>query len=151
MTKEIIATPQKAKYRNKVVGYATLYCIHMADLYIQGAASGESNDLKKFLYWLDKRFWESKRDMELRTNWDVNFKEDDVYKIDGMLKVIRKNEAIGGLEGIAKFIYSMVALFWQKIDKGENMGRNSLTDFTTIFLPKYAKSVQFKPETKILH
>jgi len=128
--------PVKASKREKVIGYATLYCLHMAEMYIQGCRAGESNDLNLFLKWLDKRFWEAKKELESRENWDVKFKKDDTYKMDGALKNIRQIEAKVGLEGIAKYIYALVRLFWEETQKS-----NSLEKFTTEFLPTLTKKL----------
>jgi len=137
-----IAQPHKSDKRSKVVAYAALYCLHMIAMYMEGCKTGEANDLRKFLKWLDKRFWEAQKELQSRTNWDVKFKPDDIYKLEGMMAIVSRNEAIGGLEGIAKFIYAVVKLYMEEA-KSSSLGENSLTDFSTKFLPKFSKNIQY--------
>lgn len=136
MTEQTNPQPFKAQSRERVVKYASLYCLHMADFYIQSCATGQSDNLKKFLEWLDKKFYESKYAIDGRKNFDVSFSEKDVYKMEGKLADIRKAEMVVGLQGIAKYIYSMVRLFWDRTDNS-----NSLVKFTTKFLPMITKRV----------
>ncbi len=128
--------PFKARNREKIVRYASLYCLHMADLYIQQCITGQSNNLKEFLKWLDKRFWEAQAEITKRGNWDVKFKEGDTYKMNKKTAQIRQMEAEVGLEGIAKFIYSMVRLYWDKTGKS-----NDLKKFATKFIPAITKQI----------
>jgi hypothetical protein len=130
--------PFKSGDRDKVVRYASLYCLYLADLYIQSCATGHSNNLEEFLEWADKRFWAIKNDIDSRANWDVVFKPGDAYKLEGQLANVRKQDALDALDGVAKFLYSNIRLYW---DKGGKFKSNSLKDFTTNFLPLETKKI----------
>ena len=134
----IMPQPQKGTQREKIVRFASLYLLHTAEIYMQGCATGKTDNLKSYLQWLDDRFWNAKGAMEGRKNWDVAFKQDDIYVLpDAKQKEIRKAESLIGMEGIAKYIYTMVRLFWDTY--GES--NNSLIKFTTVFIPNETKRV----------
>lgn len=134
----ILPQPQKAKQRERVVRYASLYILHLADIYLQGCRSGKADDMKEFLEWADKRFWEAKKQMDGRSAWNVVFKPGDVYNLSPAQMQMRKAEAIVGLEGIAKFLQCNARLFWDAYSRS-----NSLTKFTTEFIPAETKKIAY--------
>ena len=125
--------PFKAENREKVVRYSSLYLLHLGDKYIQGYSG---NSLLEFLKWLDKTFWETSKEIGKRTNWDVKFKEGDVYKFARKQSEIRRAEAEVGLEGIAKYIKCLVRLYWDKTNHSDNLEK-----FLTKFVPNITKQI----------
>jgi hypothetical protein len=94
--------------------------------------------MKEFLEWADKRFWEAKKQMDGRSAWNVVFKPGDVYNLSPAQMQMRKAEAIVGLEGIAKFLQCNARLFWDAYSRS-----NSLTKFTTEFIPAETKKIAY--------
>lgn len=136
VSQESNATPFKSGDREKVVRYASLYCLHMADKWMQQSQSSETDDLAKFLEWLDKTFWIASQNIIVRKDKGVKFGDNDTYDLSPEQIKLKKIEEIQDFEGVAKYIYSAVAVFWDKYNKS-----NSLTKFTTKFLPKFTKDV----------
>jgi len=125
MSKLIIPEPAKSSRKDRVIHYAFLYILHLADLYMCSCPTGKSKDLKFFLGWIDKMFWE--KDKELETKKGFNF-------LNPFESARAKETKRMDLIGIAKFLYSSVRIYWDEVEEGK---RNDLSFFTTQWLPHY--------------
>ena len=135
-----IGNPLKSESRNKVIGYALLYILHMADLYIQSVTIGSEN-LESFINWWNNQLNNAKKQIDKRKNWDVHFKEGDTYKMSKKQYKLREIEAVIGLKGIDEFFKALVRLYWDECAKSNNLRKTSLTDFVIKFVPIYKKSL----------
>jgi hypothetical protein len=131
--KEPTPQPFKSDTREKVVRYASLYLLHLGDKYIQGYSG---NSLLGFLKWFDKSMYETQAEIKKRMNWDVHFKDKDVYTMTKAKARVRQAEAEVGLEGIAKFIKALVRLYWDKTNSSDN-----LEQFLTKFVPNITTQI----------
>jgi hypothetical protein len=130
--------PFKSDSREKVVRYASLYVLYMADLYMQSICVG-TNDLKMFLKWVDDRFWNSFGELKKRANWDIILDDKGgKYDVKGKIKEMRFIEAFINLDSIAKYLKSIVRLYW---DMPGTFEKNSLNEFTTKFIPRITKKI----------
>jgi hypothetical protein len=123
--KNPLILPQKGKGRRDAIGLATIFAIKIADDYIKQCASGDSNDLQKYLAYLQKIFVEKFKEINLKAKdgkWEVSFGEKDIYSLEGKKAQIAKDDAIERLISTAHFIKSCVALWWnERGDKSNNL------------------------------
>ena len=135
-----LITPFKGKNRQDTIGYTSLFTIKLADEYIKQCASGDSNDLNKYLKYVDKYFWDKLDEIAKASKdgkYEIEFKENDKYVLGGQKATLARNEVIEKLQATARFIYSLVRIYW---DSGEGK-ENSLKGFI-FWLPRYTNKLQ---------
>lgn len=135
----ILPTPRQGRDKLMAMKFALEYFYEIRGVYIAQSISG-SNDLMQFLKFLDKSFYELSHNIKKSKEMSVAFAKDDVYKFGKSPSFANKKITLETIHYTARFIYDLVALFWDD-EETKRYNYNKSLDKFILWLQKYANKM----------